>query len=59
MRVTLGLALTLVLVGCAAAAFYLLAALVARGIGSRDWVALAAAAAVIGMTSVMARRRRR
>ena len=58
-RFALGLTLTLVLAACLTLALFLLGALIVRGIRAGDYRAAGAAAAVIAMTVVMARGRRR
>ena len=57
LRYALGIALTLLLAGCVTVAVFLLGALVVRGVRHGDYLALAAAVAVIAMTVVMARGR--
>ena len=54
-RLALGLTLTLVLAACFTLALLLLGALVVRGARRDDWVALAAALAVVALTVIMAR----
>ena len=57
LRFAAGVALTLLLSGCVTVAVFLLGGLVVRGVRHGDYLALAAAVAVIAMTVVMARGR--
>ena len=58
-RLVLALVVTLALAAMVTTAFFLLGALVVRGIRHGDYRALGAAVAVIAMSAVMARGRRR
>ena len=59
LRFALGLGLSLLLASCLTVALFLLGALLVRGARCGDVLALCAAVAVIAMTVVMARGRRR
>ncbi len=56
-KTSLGVVLTLVLLGCLCAALYLVGALISRAARHSDWIALFAVVLVTGMTYVMARGR--
>ena len=58
-RFALGIALSLVLAACLTLALFLIGGLVVRGVRRGDYLALGAALAVLALTVVMARGRRK